>query len=108
MRCSTSWPLGTDMDKVEATPARREQEIAWDADAPRRCLDELAERQPVLVRISAAKRLRCTRAEADARKAGSGTVARDRRPHRNTRSSHDGDGFDHPFPSDIREITACR
>ena len=41
-------PLGPDMDKVEATPARREQEIAWDADA-KSFLDEWLERQPVLV-----------------------------------------------------------
>ena len=66
-------PLGPDMDKVEATPARREQDIAWDADA-KSFLDEWLERQPVLVRISAAKRLR-DGAEAHARKQGSATVA---------------------------------
>ena len=65
-------PLGPDMDKVEATPARREQEIIWDADA-KSFLDEWLERQPVLVRISAAKRLR-DGAEAQARKAGSASV----------------------------------
>lgn len=65
-------PLGPDMDKVEATPARREQEIAWDADA-KSFLDEWLERQPVLVRISAAKRLR-DGAEAQARKHGSASV----------------------------------
>ncbi len=66
-------PLGPDMDKVEATPARREHEIAWDAEA-RTFLDEWLERQPVLVRISAAKRLR-DGAEAHARRQGSTTVA---------------------------------
>ena len=66
-------PLGPDMDKVEATPARREQEISWDAEA-KSFLDEWLERQPVLVRISAAKRLR-DGAEAHARKSGSTTVA---------------------------------
>ncbi|MCX7351141.1 MAG: chlorophyllide a reductase subunit Z, partial [Alphaproteobacteria bacterium] len=66
-------PLGPDMDKVEATPARREQEIAWDTEA-KTFLDEWLERQPVLVRISAAKRLR-DGAEAHARKQGSATVA---------------------------------
>jgi chlorophyllide a reductase subunit Z len=66
-------PLATDMDKVEATPARREHELIWDA-APKAALDELVERQPVLVRISAAKRLR-DGAEARARKAQSETVA---------------------------------
>jgi chlorophyllide a reductase subunit Z len=66
-------PLATDMDKVEATPARREHELVWDA-AAQAALDELVERQPVLVRISAAKRLR-DGAEARARKAQSETVA---------------------------------
>ena len=66
-------PLATDMDKVEATPARREHELVWDA-AAKAALDELVERQPVLVRISAAKRLR-DGAEARARKAQAATVA---------------------------------
>jgi 3,8-divinyl chlorophyllide a/chlorophyllide a reductase subunit Z len=50
-------PLGTDMDKVEATPSRLHQELIWD-DAAKAALDQLVEAQPVLVRISAAKRLR--------------------------------------------------
>jgi 3,8-divinyl chlorophyllide a/chlorophyllide a reductase subunit Z len=50
-------PLASDMDKVEATPARQQNELAWD-DAAKAMLDELLERQPVLVRISAAKKLR--------------------------------------------------
>ncbi len=66
-------PLGTDMDKVEATPVRRESELIWD-DAAKAALDELVERQPVLVRISAAKRLR-DEAERHARKAQSDRVA---------------------------------
>lgn len=50
-------PLGTDLDRVEATPTRAQQELIWD-DAAKAALDELVEKQPVLVRISAAKRLR--------------------------------------------------
>jgi 3,8-divinyl chlorophyllide a/chlorophyllide a reductase subunit Z len=65
-------PLATDMDKVVATPAKREHELVWDA-AAKAALDELVERQPILVRISAAKRLR-DGAEARARMAQSGTV----------------------------------
>jgi len=61
-------PLGTDMDEGAATPARDHDELTWDADAKAR-LDELVERQPVLVRISAAKRLRDA-AERTARAGG--------------------------------------
>ena len=61
-------PLGTELDKVEATPARAHQELQWDEDA-KAALDDLVETQPVLVRISAAKRLRDL-AERDARRAG--------------------------------------
>ncbi|MEQ1651844.1 MAG: chlorophyllide a reductase subunit Z [Hyphomicrobium sp.] len=61
-------PLGTELDKVEATPARLAEELPWDADASA-ALDDLISRQPVLVRISAAKRLR-DGAERAARRAG--------------------------------------
>jgi 3,8-divinyl chlorophyllide a/chlorophyllide a reductase subunit Z len=63
-------PLATDMDRVEATPSRllRAETTPWEAEA-QRLLDELLEREPVLVRISAAKRLR-DRAVDDARAAG--------------------------------------
>jgi 3,8-divinyl chlorophyllide a/chlorophyllide a reductase subunit Z len=61
-------PLGTDMDKVESTPARLTSSLPW-SDEAKRLLDELVEQQPVLVRISAAKRLR-DRAERDARARG--------------------------------------
>ena len=50
-------PLGTQLDKVEATPARPHTEIAWD-DAAKAAFDKIIDAQPVLVRISAAKRLR--------------------------------------------------
>ena len=68
-------PLGTDLDKVDATPARREEELVWDDDAKTR-LDLLVEQQPVLIRISAAKRLRDA-AERAARTRGLGTVSED-------------------------------
>jgi chlorophyllide a reductase subunit Z len=50
-------PLASQLDKVEATPARRHVELAWD-EAAKAALDRWVEAQPVLVRISAAKRLR--------------------------------------------------
>ncbi|AUX70550.1 chlorophyllide a reductase subunit Z [Porphyrobacter sp. HT-58-2] len=68
-------PLGTDMDKVDATPARTEAPLIWDKDAKAR-LDTLVEAQPVLIRISAAKRLRDA-AERTARQRGETTVTAD-------------------------------
>ncbi len=68
-------PLGTDMDKVEATPARNEAQLTWDNDAKAK-LDQLVEAQPVLIRISAAKRLRDA-AERTARQRGETTVTAD-------------------------------
>jgi len=50
-------PLAGEMDKVDATPARLQRELPWDDDA-RALLERLVDAQPVLVRISAAKRLR--------------------------------------------------
>ncbi|MEM6491936.1 MAG: nitrogenase component 1, partial [Pseudomonadota bacterium] len=50
-------PLGTQLDAVEATPARRGPEVAWSPDA-RAELDRIVAAEPVLVRLSAAKRLR--------------------------------------------------
>jgi chlorophyllide a reductase subunit Z len=76
-------PLGTEMDRIEATPARAggsgapaaTAPLAWDAEASA-ALDELCEAVPVLVRISAAKRLRDA-AEQDARALGDAVVTRD-------------------------------
>ncbi|MEM7664988.1 MAG: chlorophyllide a reductase subunit Z [Pseudomonadota bacterium] len=68
-------PLGTDLDKVDPTPARNEAELTWDTDAKAK-LDALVDAQPVLVRISAAKRLRDT-AERTARQRGETTVTPD-------------------------------
>ena len=68
-------PLGTDLDKVEATPSRLAKEMAW-ADDAKALFDELVEAQPILIRISAAKRLRDA-AEQDARGLNDTVVTRD-------------------------------
>ena len=67
-------PLGTDMDRVEATPARgvSGDNARWD-DAAQTWLRKVIEQQPVLVQISAAKRLR-DQAEQRAREAGDEVV----------------------------------
>jgi 3,8-divinyl chlorophyllide a/chlorophyllide a reductase subunit Z len=65
-------PLATNLDKVEATPSRMHRELAWDEEA-KSALDRIIEDQPVLVRISAAKRLRDA-AEREARRAGQQSV----------------------------------
>jgi chlorophyllide a reductase subunit Z len=67
-------PLGTEIDKVDPTPARLGDEPArpWDDDA-QQLLGEFVDSEPVLVQISAAKRLR-DRAERDARRAGEARV----------------------------------
>ncbi|WP_019916980.1 chlorophyllide a reductase subunit Z [Methyloversatilis discipulorum] len=58
-------PLGSDMDRVDATPSRlaRADARPWDDDA-QRLLDQYLDKQPFLVRISAAKRLRDKAEEA--------------------------------------------
>jgi chlorophyllide a reductase subunit Z len=69
-------PLGTDLDKVEATPSRLAASCPWDDDA-QALLDEHLETEPFLVRISAAKRLR-DRIEAAVRQAGEDRVTASR------------------------------
>jgi chlorophyllide a reductase subunit Z len=72
-------PLATDLDRVDPTLARRppaEETTPWDDEA-RRLLDQMLEREPMLVRISAAKRLR-DGAEAAARAAGEARVTAER------------------------------
>ncbi len=68
-------PLASDMDKVEATPSRLHQELPW-TDEASAALEELLEEQPVLIRISAAKRIRDL-AERDARELKDSSVTRD-------------------------------
>ena len=68
-------PLASQMDGVEATPARRHLELAWDDDA-KAALDRIVEAQPVLVRISAAKSLRDA-AERSTRIKGAARVTAD-------------------------------
>jgi chlorophyllide a reductase subunit Z len=66
-------PLGTELDKVDPTPSRLHQELPWDI-AAEQALEAILETQPVLTRISAAKRLRDS-AEHDARQAGEERVS---------------------------------
>jgi chlorophyllide a reductase subunit Z len=69
-------PLGTQLDEADPTPAKSLDSLPWDEDA-RAKLDALVDAQPVLVRISAAKRLRDA-AERAARRAGDPRVTADR------------------------------
>ena len=76
-------PLARDMDAVEATPTRLFRELPWDDEA-RTLLDDLVERQPVLVRISMAKRLR------DAAERGARGEGVDRVAETHVARAHDG------------------
>ena len=80
-------PLGTEMDRIDATPARTpgaaagvsrdsgdDASLPWD-DGAQAGLDEAVEAAPYVVRISVAKRIR-DRAERDARHAGAPAVTR--------------------------------
>lgn len=71
-------PLGTELDRVDPTPARPGSGAPspWDDDA-QQLLAQLIDGEPVLVQISAAKRLR-DRAERDARRAGEARVSAER------------------------------
>jgi chlorophyllide a reductase subunit Z len=71
-------PLGTELDRVEPTPSRLHRELPW-TDGARAALDALVEAQPVVVRISAAKRLRDA-AERAARQRGADEVTADQVP----------------------------
>jgi chlorophyllide a reductase subunit Z len=69
-------PLAGQLDQVEATPTRFHVDLPWEAEA-KQALDELVDAEPVLVRISAAKRLRDA-AERAARQAGETLVTETR------------------------------
>ncbi len=71
-------PMGADLDRVEATPSRlaTTESTPWDDDA-HRLLEQLLEDEPLLVRISAAKRLRDV-AERSAAAAGETRVSVER------------------------------
>jgi 3,8-divinyl chlorophyllide a/chlorophyllide a reductase subunit Z len=48
-------PLAAQMDKVDPTPSRMHKELPWLSEA-KQALDEMVDAQPVLIRISVAKR----------------------------------------------------
>ena len=65
-------PLGSQLDDIESTPANVDRELKWTAEAQQR-LDAIVAEKPVLIRISAARRLRDA-AELKARRLGVGEV----------------------------------
>jgi len=71
-------PLGTELDRVDAAPARQADEAdrPWDDDA-QQLLGQCVDAEPVLVQISAAKRLR-DRAERDAKRHGEARITASR------------------------------
>ncbi|MGC4394566.1 chlorophyllide a reductase subunit Z [Hydrogenophaga sp. T2] len=70
-------PLGSTLDAGEPTPARAAAEARpWDDEA-RALLERLVRQEPMLVQISAAKRLR-DRCEADAQKASEPSITAER------------------------------
>ena len=61
-------PLATDLDRVDATPAREHRELVWQDEAQEE-FERIVASKPVLIRISAAKQLRDA-VEASARRQG--------------------------------------
>ena len=68
-------PLGTELDRVEATPTRLDAPLTWEEEAEA-ALDRAVATVPVVARISAAKRLRDL-AEKAARDRGAVRVTRE-------------------------------
>jgi chlorophyllide a reductase subunit Z len=66
-------PLGSELDRADATRARLHEALPWDEDA-RAALEALVQAQPLLIRISAAKHLR-EAAEQAAQQAGERRVS---------------------------------
>ena len=83
-------PLSSELDAIEATPARGACNVDWAGEA-KLTLEALIAEQPVLVRISAAKRLRDA-AEAAARRDGSQQVKSRHVGRRGKRRSRTRDG----------------
>ena len=67
-------PLGTELDRVDRTLSRAADTMPWE-DGATDLLNAVVDAEPVLVRISAAKRLK-DRAERDARLDGDSSVTR--------------------------------
>lgn len=68
-------PLGTDLDKVDASPAKVSRQLPWQDDASEE-LTACVEREPFVTRISASKRLR-DGAEREALRVGDERVSLD-------------------------------
>lgn len=68
-------PLATQLDRADPTPSRLHRETPWSTEA-RKTLDQLIAQEPLLVRISTAKRLRDT-AERLARESSEDLVTSD-------------------------------
>jgi 3,8-divinyl chlorophyllide a/chlorophyllide a reductase subunit Z len=66
-------PLGSELDRADATRARLHEALPWDEEA-RAALEALVQAQPLLIRISAAKHLR-EAAERAAEQAGERRVS---------------------------------